>query len=297
MADGAVPIFRSRGPHPPNPPLAKPLPTRYDSTQTSIPIMKKLVFLALTFAVFVPGLHAQDEIDPIPEDPAAKQDLAPWQRDFSNLPQEERVRFMAHLNKSRELFQQKRVFETIDELHKAREIFPDSPDVENMLGACQVEFRAFEKAREHFERADELSPDNPNVLFNLGELQFVTKKWAAAEKTFREVIDKLDQENAGQQQMSRLIEFKIMLCQMKQGEIEEARQLAEKYDFLDDSPFHYYAVAALAFDAGDEVKAEASLARARRVFRNPATLAPWQDTLMEFGYIKSFYGGELLEEE
>lgn len=253
--------------------------------------MKKLFFLILPATIFVSGVFAQDA-----EEPAEQNDLAPWHQEFSNLPQEQRAQFMAHLNKSRELFQQKRVFETIEELHKAREIFPDSPDVENMLGACQVEFRAFDRAMEHFRKADELSPDNANVLFNIGELYFVTKQWERAEETFTTVLDKLDKDDRGQLQMSRLVEFKIMLSKLKQEKFEEAKALAEKYDHLDDSPYHYYAEAATAFDAGDEIKAEAALARARRIFRNPATLAPWQDTMMEFGYIKSFYGGDLVEE-
>jgi hypothetical protein len=40
----------------------------------------------------------------------------------------------------------------------------------------------------------------------------------------------------------------------------------------------------------DVVKAEEWLAMASRVFENPDIISPWQDTLVEFGYIKSFYG-------
>jgi hypothetical protein len=29
-----------------------------------------------------------------------------------------------------------------------------------------------------------------------------------------------------------------------------------------------------------------------RVFNNPAVIAPWQDSLIEYGYIQSFYGGD-----
>jgi hypothetical protein len=58
----------------------------------------------------------------------------------------------------------------------------------------------------------------------------------------------------------------------------------------DDSPFYYYAQAALAYESKNTLKAEEWLAIASRVFRNPAALASWQDTLIEFGYIKSFYG-------
>jgi hypothetical protein len=34
------------------------------------------------------------------------------------------------------------------------------------------------------------------------------------------------------------------------------------------------------------------MARGGRIFQNPAILSPWQDTLMEFGYIKGFFGGD-----
>ena len=39
------------------------------------------------------------------------------------------------------------------------------------------------------------------------------------------------------------------------------------------------------------------LARAGRIFQSPEVLAPWQDTLVEYGYIKSFYGNDLNEGE
>jgi hypothetical protein len=89
-----------------------------------------------------------------------------------------------------------------------------------------------------------------------------------------------------------LVEFKILLCKKKLGMKEEAKALAEKYDFQDDSPYYYYAQAALAYDDKNLVKAEEWLAMAGRVFRDPNVLAPWQDTLVEYGYIKSFYGDD-----
>ena len=92
--------------------------------------------------------------------------------------------------------------------------------------------------------------------------------------------------------LTRLMEFKILLCKKKLGLNDEVTILAEKYDFLDDSPFYYYAQAALAYDEKNTMKAEEWLAIASRVFQDPNVLAPWQDTLVEYGYIKSFYGDE-----
>jgi hypothetical protein len=40
------------------------------------------------------------------------------------------------------------------------------------------------------------------------------------------------------------------------------------------------------------IKAEEWLAIAGRIFQDPNVLAPWQDTLVEYGYIKSFYGDD-----
>ncbi|MFP6856780.1 MAG: hypothetical protein VCA73_05875, partial [Roseibacillus sp.] len=72
---------------------------------------------------------------------------------------------------------------------------------------------------------------------------------------------------------------------------DEARKLAEKYDYLDDNPFYYYANSALAYFDKKEADAERWRATARRIFRTASILAPWEDTMIEYGYVKSFYGG------
>jgi hypothetical protein len=106
---------------------------------------------------------------------------------------------------------------------------------------------------------------------------------------FVKILKKIPAENTA---LSRLVEFKILLCKKKLGLKDEVTILAEKYDFLDDSPFYYYAKAALAYDNNDLIKAEEWLAIAGRIFQDPNTLAPWQDTIIEYGYIKSFYGDD-----
>lgn len=248
--------------------------------------MKTRLVLLLALVLCPLALRAEEE--------AAKPDFLPWQQDFSNLPADRRAEFNKHMDRARELFGQKRVFEVIDELHQAEAIFDHSPDVFNMLGACQVEFRSFDRAMEYFKKADEVQANNPNVIFNIAEVHFVTKQWADAAAGLERVLSLLaDKGEEANLQMSRLVEFKLLLCQMKLGNLDKAKEIAARHDFLDDSPFPYYASASLAYQAGDVITAESEVARARRIFRNPALLSPWQDTLMEFGYIKSFIGGDL----
>ena len=93
------------------------------------------------------------------------------------------------------------------------------------------------------------------------------------------------------------MEFKILLCKKKLGLDDDVLILADKYDYLDDSPYYYYCKAALAYEEENLIEAEQWLARAKRIFRDPNVLAPWQDTLVEYGYIKSFYGEDEVTDE
>ena len=224
---------------------------------------------------------------------AAKGELLPNQQAFLNLPEESRKAFVKHLGEANRVFQQKRIFETLDELDKASAIFKDSPEIYNLRGSCYVEMRSFDKALVEYNKASALSKDNPSIDFNIAEVYFVTKKWQKAVDLLEQIIKQIPPENIS---LGRLVEFKILLCKKKLGNKDEVAILADKYDFLDDSPYYYYVKAALAYDANDLIKAEEWLATAGRIFQNPNVTAPWQDTLVEYGYIKSFYGDDTAPE-
>jgi tetratricopeptide (TPR) repeat protein len=244
------------------------------------------------FVSFSHSLHAQAvtpgdlNIDKSPE-------LSAIQKEFTNLPEQQRIDYIKLLNEANRLFQQKRIFETLAQIHDARKIFDKNSDVFNLLGSCYVEFRDFETAMKHFQKADSLSPKSPIILFNIAEVEFVTRKWKSSLEKMKQVLTLLDEKEIATR---RLVEFKIMLCHIALGQNEPAEALAKKFDpIMDDTPYYYYAQAALAFRDKDEEKAQSFLLMALRVFRHPQILAHWDDTLIEFGYVKSFYGGELEE--
>lgn len=212
--------------------------------------------------------------------------------EFSNLPKAQRDAFAEHLTKASRLFAEKRIFEVLGELGKAEAIFAESVALLNLKGSCYVEFRDFERARTIYKEALELEPDSSTVHFNLAEIDFCTKNWQASHDGFTKLLGQIKEDQLA---MRRLIEFKILLCKLKLDQVDEARTLADKYGFMDDSPYHFFSKASLAFNDDDAVTAEEWLGRAIRIFRRPEVLAPWQDTLIEFGYIKSFYGGDLAE--
>ena len=250
--------------------------------------MKSISLLSLF--VLVTPLAAQDQAKPVEKMPVVDNNaLAPNQQAFLNLPEESRKEFIKHLGESTRLFQQKRIFETLDELDKIEKIFADSPEIYNLRGSCFVEMRAFDKALAEFEKARAFTKENPSIDFNISEIYFVTKEWKKALELYEKIMKVLPPQNMA---LGRLVEFKMLLCMKKLKMDNEATILAGKYDFLDDSPFYYYAQAALAYDNKDLIKAEEWLAIAGRIFQDPNILSPWQDTLVEYGYIKSFYGDD-----
>ena len=246
--------------------------------------MKKLPFLLL---FLLSPIHAQDEGAATPD--KSVEQLLPSQKDFLNLPDDQRAAFAEHFGEAARFFQQKRVFECLEAIYNAEKIFPDSAELLNLRGSCYVEMRAFDKASAAFREALDISPKNSSIKFNIAEVLFVTKQWREAHELFQEIFKEIPENNMA---LSRLVEFKVLLCKKKLGQNEEVVILAEKYDYQDDSPYFYYAKAALAYEDQRLLEAEEWLARANRIFRDPNIIAPWQDTLVEYGYIKSFYGEE-----
>lgn len=244
------------------------------------PIFRTLLLCLIPLSL----LHAQEKEQEAPK--------LPHEVAFLNLPEAKRKDYETKLTEARRLFGEKRVFEALDKAKEASAIFPDDPGLLNLTGACQVEFRNFDKAMADFKKADSLTPDNPEIVFNIAELEFVTKNWEEAERSFTRVLVLIPDTDKLRFQLRRLGEFKLLLVKLKLDKAGEAATLAKKYDYLDDSPFPYYAEAAILFSEGKEVEAEAAMARAGRIFQDPNIIASWQDTMIEFGYIKGFFGGD-----
>lgn len=176
------------------------------------------------------------------------------------------------------LFKERDFASALKRLDRVEEISSPSAKVLNLRGSCHARLRDFGKALADFEKAADLAEGNSSVCFNVGEVYFVTRQWQRALDSFEELHAKLPSEDVA---WSRLVVFKILLCKNGLGRVGEVGELAGKYDAGDSSPFHWYASASLAFEAGDESKALKLLHQASLEFPN-RDLEPWNDTMMEY---------------
>lgn len=260
--------------------------------------MNRKLVLSLAFLSAAHSLvFGQDDVEV--EAPATKVAEVPaYMNQFSNLTEEKRQRYAEHKIKAEQFFRQKRTFESLDEIHQALKIFEQDPGLWNLKGSCHVEFRSFSKAREAFQRALAIDEKNTGILFNLAEMDFVTKEWKDCVEKMTTLVQRLEESTDGEMEeatlnLHHLALFKILLSQLKLGQDDKARQLAEdNWEDWDDTPFTYYSKAALAYHEKDDEAANDWIMSAVRVFGGLENVANWQDTLIEYGYVKSFYGGD-----
>jgi len=227
---------------------------------------------------------------------------------FSNLPEEKRLEYFKLRANAHRYFSNKRTFEALLATCNAKAIIEGDPAVHNLQGAIFVEFRDFKKAREAFNIASKIVTNDTNILFNIAEMDFCDNNWKRALEQFEKIIQILGPDSNSS--VVKISEFKIMLCKLalskdaepttsdqeKKSYLEEAKVLAKKYSFLVDSPYYYYANAALAFYDNDNTKASEWLIKARAIFsNNPGLISAWDDTLIEFGYIEAHYGKRFSE--
>lgn len=251
-------------------------------------IMKRFAFIFLPLI----SLATSQETPPADENPPAPPEKPQYVIDLESLPPEQNKAYGENFFRANTLFKQKRIFECLEVIETLHAIYDKNPATLNLQGACYVEFRSFDKARNAFAKAEKASPGNFNVRFNMAEIEFVSKKFPEALKQFEVLLEEAKEDKTGQQMMP-ILKFKVLLCRLKDNNTEGAKAIIADRNYLDDTPLFYYGNAALAYHADKGSTAEEWLARARRIFRDPTILAPWQDTLIEFGYIKSFYGGDL----
>ena len=209
--------------------------------------------------------------------------------DLENLPREKREVFYKHLSEAKRLFSQQRIIEALDTIGEAETMIPEFPSLMSIKGACYVELRDFDTAKKIFKRCSEIGPGNHRVLFNLGEVSFVQARWKESQGYFQKVLQLLN--DKPEDPIYLLSEFKNYIANNKLGNNDAARIIEDKYDYTFDSPIYYYINAVKEFEAGNKVESQSYLQRAKTVYTNLGILDPWQDCLIESGYIKSFYGG------
>ncbi len=231
-----------------------------------------------------PDAPGDSETPPSELDFAEENPSSPIPPSIKKMSEEEKLKLSGLLRDASTYLGGIRVQEAFEKLVEAEAMAPDYSVVHNLLGAAYTKTRDFDKAAVSFSKAVELDPRAFMSRFNLTEILFVQGDFAEAEKEFKELIAANKEMN---ESTSALIEFKILICRLKQDDEEGARAILNTYDFLDDQPVYYFGNAAIHFNKGEEDEARSWIASANRVYP-PAQNGLYADSFIEIGWIENF---------
>lgn len=202
---------------------------------------------------------------------------------FDDLTNDQKKEVATLLGDAARFVQGIRLQEALSKLWEAEQIAPNIFQIHNLKGAAYTKMRDFDKARVAFGKAIELVPDAFHARFNLSEIDYVTGDYKTAEADFVKLLDQFPKTDISTR---RLIEYKILICKLKEGDDDGAKKMLGAYSYLDDTPVYYVANAAIAFNAEDRDEAESWITSARKIY--PATqMEIFLDALIEAGWIET----------
>ena len=203
--------------------------------------------------------------------------------EFGELTKEQKEDLTKLLREAAGLLNGIRVQESLEKIIEAESIVSNFAPLYNLKGAAYTKIRDFDKAQASFEKAILLDPKAVMTKFNLLEMHFVKKNYPLADKEFSKFLS-LNKDLPAP--TKALVEYKILICNLKQGNDSDVKEIIKNFDYLDDHPAFYYSNAAIHFNKGEVIKANSWLNAASKIYK-PAINDVYSDSLIESGWLEN----------
>ena len=243
-----------------------------------------LTVILTALAIIIP-LNAQNDVQakknaPTKVSPAPSNKRPEW---LQKLSVEQQRQIQSLLRDAATYLNGIRVQEAFEKIIAAEAMAPEYWAIHNLKGAAYTKIREFDQATAAFARALELAPGTFSCRFNLTEMKFCKGQFVEAEREFRELISapSLTADN------KNLINYKLLICLLKQKDELAAKNILKNWDYLDDFPGFYFGNAAMHFHKSEKIEARKWLAAATKIYA-PALVTLYTDSLIESGWIENF---------
>ena len=203
--------------------------------------------------------------------------------EFGELSKEEKEDLRKLLREAASLLNGIRVQESLEKIIEAESIVSNFAPLYNLKGAAYTKIRDFDKAQAAFEKAVLLDPKAIMTKFNLVDMHFVKKNYSLADKEFSKFLS-LNKDLPAS--TKALVKYKILICNLKQGNDSNAKEIIKNFDYLDDHPAFYYSNAAIHFNKREPIKANSWLKAASKIYK-PSINDVYSDSLIESGWLEN----------
>jgi len=220
--------------------------------------------------------------------------------EFSNLPLIYKKRFIDSNKSAQALLTKNQYLDAYYHILDAEGIFKDNPRIQGSKGIVYLNLRLFKEAEVAFRHSLSIDPLAIGMRYNLGECLFVQKRFKESYLEFSKAL-KLGT-LAQVRDVIGLAQMKKQLCligSINSSTGKEREGYVKMYDelYADISKrrfevCYYYILAIEHFRLGDEKGGSLWRKNAKYVFPDDRKHVMFEDALIEFGFIESYYGGE-----
>jgi tetratricopeptide (TPR) repeat protein len=164
----------------------------------------------------------------------------------------------AALERATSAFKKGRFEEAEKQADAADKAGSKNPEVANLLGAIYTRQKRYEDAVEKFNQALAVDPKFYPARLNLGEARLLQGRYADAQKEYQALKE--------QDPKSEVVDFKLVLCFLLEGEDVKANTTVDTMKFPGDTPAYYYARAAIALKGGEKEAADRYYENAKKYY-------------------------------
>ena len=221
-----------------------------------------------------------------PQQQMKTDNLPAWLVEFSNLPRQDREKYLQGFGRAKQFFQKGDWHSCILEITNCEIIFNQNPNSWNLRLSCMIELKDLEHADEYLERVRKAIPNDPVTLLNIANLHLVRGEYQQCITEMNNIIRTLPYDTDGE--LVNIMRFRIMLSHLMLGNESQAAAILQGLTALDDTPLFYYGHAALNIYHGKRQEAMMDVNSANNIFaKNQATI-PYQRGITASGLIDKY---------
>ena len=249
-----------------------------------------LVTLCAVLAL-LPAAHAQDNgATAVPQGDRPTElktnKLPAWLVSFSNLPRQDREKYLQGFGRAKQAFQKGDWHTCILELTNCEIIFNENPNSWNLRLSCLIELKELEHADEYLAKIKAVLPHDPVTLLNIANLHLVRGEFQDCITEMNYIIRTLPYDT--EEELVNIMRFRIMLSHLMLGHPDQAEAIIQGLTPLDDTPLYYYGKAALNIYYGKRQEAMMDVNSANNIFAKNQATVPYQRGITASGLIEKY---------
>lgn len=210
--------------------------------------------------------------------PDSQKSIPSWLAELSNLTREQRDEYIQLFSLAKAAMAHGDWVGCETALNSCEFIFNKNPNVHNLRIVCYIEQRRLDEATEEMEKARKLLPDDATTLVNLATLHMAKKEYRACITEMTEILE--DPKFSISNEVRDILTFRIFLCHLMLGEMNEAQDLVVELTPISDTPLFYCSRAAICLYLRDTAGAREDLQSAQKIFAKSGLMVPYQRALL-----------------